>query len=189
MESAQDHGDLARVINHVLHDPLKHRFVRIAAPRNLFRQILIGEFSKSRFEKISASVPPCEEFIPRNWRLGPFFLRLPARQWTSLRRVPNSFVPKQQVLEQRCNRVTPRQCRRRRQFGRGLCQKLRERGPVPCALDGRRAICVGDLLHLVHVCRGVARSSPRLRRIEFTSSGTARRHERSRRLERVFSSF
>ena len=54
---AQDHCDLPGMVNRVLHDSMEHRFVGIAAPRNLFRQILDGKIPHLLFEQVAALVP------------------------------------------------------------------------------------------------------------------------------------
>ncbi len=102
-EHAQDHRNLPGMVNRVLHDSVKHRFVGIAAPRNLFRQIFDGEISNLYFEQLATLVPEGDEFLPGNRRLGPFFFGLPTRERIAVGSVSNSFIPKEQMLKQRRN--------------------------------------------------------------------------------------
>ena len=151
-EHAQDHRDLPGMVNRVLHDSVEHRFVGIAAPRNLSCQIFDRQIPNLLFEQVAALVPAGNEFIPGNRRLGPFFFGLPTRHRMAVGGVSNSFVPKEQVLKQRRNGMSPRKGWRRSKFRRNLRQHLRERRSIPSAFDRRSAVRIGDSLGLVHVC-------------------------------------
>jgi len=52
LEHAQYHRDLPGMVNRVFHDSVKHSFVRIVTPRNLFRQILDGKIPNLLFEEL-----------------------------------------------------------------------------------------------------------------------------------------
>ena len=102
-EHAQDHRDLPRMVNRVLHDSVEHRFIGIAASRNLFRQIFDGKIPNLLFEQVATLVPAGDEFVPGNRRLGPFTFSLPTRHRIAVGGVSNSFIPKEQMLKQRRN--------------------------------------------------------------------------------------
>src|SRR5260370_39289772 len=93
-EHAQDHGDLAGVVDGMLHDSLEHCFVGIAAAGNLFRQIVDGKIAKLLFEQVAALVPAGDELVPGNGRLGPFLFGLPAGERVAVGGVARPFVPK-----------------------------------------------------------------------------------------------
>ena len=102
-EHAQYHRDLPGMVNHVFHDSVKHGFVRIVTPRNLFRQILDGKIPNLLFEELATLAPAGDEFVPGNRRLGPFLFGLPTRQRITVGGIANSFIPKEQMLKQRRN--------------------------------------------------------------------------------------
>ena len=115
-EHAQDHRDLPGMVNRVLHNSVEHRFVGIAAPRNLSCQIFDRKIPNFLFEQVAALVPAGNEFIPGNRRLSPFFLGLPTWHRMAVGGVLNSVVPKEQVLKQRRNGMSPRNGWRRSKF-------------------------------------------------------------------------
>ena len=99
-EDAEEHSDLARMVNGVLHDSAEHPFVGICAARNLSCQFSNGRISDSSLQQVPALAPTIEELIPGNRWLGPFSFRLPDRHRLIVRRFSNPFVPQENVLEQ-----------------------------------------------------------------------------------------
>jgi len=99
-QHAQYHRDLPGMVNRVFHDSVKHSFVRIVTPRNLFRQILEGKIPNLLFEELATLAPAGDEFVPGNRRLGPFLFGLPTRQRITVGGTANSFIPKEQMLKQ-----------------------------------------------------------------------------------------
>jgi len=79
----------------MLHDSVKHRFVGIAAPRNLFGQIFDGKIPNLLFEQVATLVPAGKQFVPGNGWLGPFFFRLPRRERMAVGGISNPFIPKE----------------------------------------------------------------------------------------------
>ena len=70
LEHAQYHRDLSGMVNRVFHDSVKHSFVRIVTPRNLFRQILDGKIPNLLFEELASLAPSGDEFVPVNLLLA-----------------------------------------------------------------------------------------------------------------------
>ena len=99
-EDAGDHGNLASVPDCVLDNAFEHCFVGIAAAGNLFGQIFDGKIAEPFLQEVAALVPAGDEIIPGNRWLGPFLFGLPSREGSSVGGVANSFVPKEQMLEQ-----------------------------------------------------------------------------------------
>ncbi len=79
----------------MLHDSLEHRFVGIAAPRNLFGQIFEGKIPNLLFEQVATLVPAGNQFVPGNRWLGPFLFGLPTRERIAVGGVSNPFIPKE----------------------------------------------------------------------------------------------
>ena len=119
-EHAQDHGDLAGVVDSVLHDSFEQLFVGIVAAGNLFWQVFQGKLAKSLFKRVAALVPPGDEFVPGDGRLGPFLFGLPARERMVVGGVANAFVPEEQMLQQRGNGMRSWNGWRGGEFGRDL---------------------------------------------------------------------
>src|ERR1700722_11780815 len=94
-QHAQYHRDLPGMVNLVFHDSVEHSFVRIVAPRNLFRQILDGEIPNLLFEQLATLAPAGDEFVPGDRRLVPVLFGLPTRQRITVGGIANSFVPKE----------------------------------------------------------------------------------------------
>ena len=163
------------MVNRVLQDSMEHRFVRIIASRNLLRQICGRKLSNPLLQQIPALVPARHEFLPRNRRLRPFLLRVPARHRMALRRVSNPFIPQQQMLQQLRNGMSPGNRRRRGKFRRNLRQKLDDRRPIPSALDRHGPVGISNFLDLfAHVPSADTHEKfPRLRWTHFTSHGFA----------------
>ena len=108
------------MVNRVLHGSLKQRFVGIVPSRNLFPQIFHGKITNPVFEQVAAAVPARDEFVPRNRRFGPFLFGLPTRERMAVGGVANSFIPKEQMLKQRRNGMSPWNGWRRRKFRRNF---------------------------------------------------------------------
>src|SRR6266481_276384 len=119
-EHAQSHRDLPGMINRVLHDSIEHRFAGIAAPQNLLRQISHWKIPDPFFEQVATLVPAGDEFIPGNRRFGPFLFGLPRRERIGAGDISNSFIPKEQMLKERRNRMSPWNGRRHGKFRRNL---------------------------------------------------------------------
>src|SRR5437879_12634830 len=112
------------MVNCVLHDSFEHVFVRISASRSLLPQVFLGKTPDSLFQQVAALLPAGDQFAPWNRWFRPLLLRLPARHWMALRSATNSFVPKQQVLQQLRNGVRAAERRLDRRFRRNLVQEL-----------------------------------------------------------------
>ena len=150
-EHAQCHRDLPGMVNRVFYDSLKHSFVRIVTPRNLFCQIRDGKIPNLLFEEFATLGPARDEFVPGNRWLGPFLFGLPCRQRISVGSIANSFIPKAQMLKQRRNGMRPWNGWRRPKLRRNLLQQLSERSSVPRTFNRRGAVGIGDSFSLVHV--------------------------------------
>jgi hypothetical protein len=165
-EHAENHGDLAGMVDGVLDDSWEQLFVGVSAAGNLFGQFLDGKIAKVLFEQVAATVPAGDEFVPGNRRLGPFLLGLPGRERMAVRGFLNSFIPEEQMLKQGGNRMSTRNRRRDSEFGRDLCQQFGKRRSIPGAFDGYGAVRVGDLLGLLHLCLAETRRGwRRVRRV------------------------
>ena len=79
----------------MLYDSVKHRFVGIAAPGNLFSQIFDGKIPNLLFEQVATLVPAGKQFLPGNRWLGPFLFGLPTRERIAVGGVSNPFIPKE----------------------------------------------------------------------------------------------
>src|ERR1700722_59522 len=91
------------MVNRVLHDPVEQRFVGVATPRHLFRQIFDGKIPNFLFEQVATLVPAGDEFVPGNRRLGPLRFGSPERHRIAGGDFSSSFIPKEQMLKQRRN--------------------------------------------------------------------------------------
>ena len=100
MQHTQYHRDLPGMVNRAFHDSVKHSFVRVVTPRNLFRQILDGKIPNLLFEELATLDPSGDEFVAGNRPLGPVLLGPPRRQRITVGGIANSFIPKEQMLKQ-----------------------------------------------------------------------------------------
>src|SRR5260370_41012497 len=106
------------MVDRMLHDSVEQRFVGIIAPGNLFCKIFDGKIPNLFFEQVAAQGPAANEFVPGNWRFGPFLFTLPTREWRGVGGVSSSFGPKGELLKQRRNGRCPRARGRRSEHTR-----------------------------------------------------------------------
>lgn len=102
---AGDHGDLAGMPDGVLYDSFEHNFVGIVAAGKLLGQIFGREITDALFEEIATLVPAGDEFVPGDWRLGQVFFGIPTGQGMGLGGNAHPFVPEEQMLQERGNRM------------------------------------------------------------------------------------